>query len=265
MRIWECRQPVSFSYFRVDGHFLTTGEILKQANEGPWPLEGVERGLLPIFDDHQSNLVAVSIRDPLKFRVIHIPHDGESRLLYRDLDGFYQGILDAHNKRECADHFFHEADGDYSDDTPRTHEDSLAGKYLLTTDGICNEYYHAIQLLGSSDLSEWGALLENGEMRRVALERLRQFSDSTVRQLLHQDQVEFDQFCQEFRESLTSVGIHVDQIQDGTLKIGKRSFLLDGFYCRRRIPDALLRAVRWIEDSLAGRNPYQRPGHLKSD
>lgn len=120
MRIWECRQPVSFSYFRVDGHFLTTGEILKQANEGPWPLEGVERGLLPIFDDHQSNLVAVSIRDPLKFRVIHIPHDGESRLLYRDLDGFYQGILDAHNKRECADHFFHEADGDYSDDTPRT-------------------------------------------------------------------------------------------------------------------------------------------------
>ena len=86
----------------------------------------VAQGFLPVFDDHQSNYVAVLVGGPLAFRVAYLPHDEGSRLLYRDIDSFLQALIEALNGDPLACRYFHDTQGDYPPDAPRNQTDQCA-------------------------------------------------------------------------------------------------------------------------------------------
>ncbi len=62
--------------------------------DGAWGGQLLTRGFVPVLDDHQSNYLAVIVHAPLAYRVVYLPHDDGSRLLYRDLHGFAKALLE---------------------------------------------------------------------------------------------------------------------------------------------------------------------------
>ena len=263
-KLWQYRQPLSFP--KVDAHVLSPAEIISLIERlyGPSPV--ITRGFLPVLDDHQSNYVALCMRKPLEPRIVYIPHDDGSRLLYRNFDGLVSGLISAIKKRRLTDIFFNETAGDYPVQGERTPEDHAAARQLLLTDGKLEQFNHAMQLLDERNLSEWAKLIElNGRVRYHALLRMKKMKSLEIRKLLKQDQINLEVFCAEVLAAVIGAGHKASSEELGSLEIGEESWDLEMFYFRRHIPNAIPRILLWIEDQLADRNPHDRPGHFMMD
>lgn len=235
-------------------------------NGNTWGDWLVGRGVVPVLDDHQSNYLVAAVRGPLAPRVVLLPHDDSSRVLYRTVDGFAAALLRALDAGESADVFFHAAEGDYAPDAPRPPEDQDAARALLATAGADGEWNSAIQLLDTTNLAEWERVLETDHfVRRDAVARMRRMSSPEIRALLSRDRRAFATFAREVVKAARAAGLPVGEQRDDALNVGGRWMNLDGFFYRRSIPDALPRLVAWFEDAVAGRNPHDRPGHYLAD
>jgi hypothetical protein len=231
--------------------------------EGPGAEWLVERGFVPIFDDHESNYLAVLVRSPLAFRVSYLPHDDGSRLIYRDLDGFAQAVFDALDRGKAG---FYKLDGDYPPDSPRPTSDQVAAQKLLATSGDNEEWNYAIQLLDASNLAEWENVLEtNHFVRRDALARMRQMKHPAIRDLLRRDQSTFEEFAAAVANAARNAGLRIGKCSGDALQIDGHWIGLETFFYRRNIANALPRLIDWVKDLCASRNPHDRPGHFFVD
>src|SRR6187455_240958 len=180
----------------LDAHILGADEVLRLVEKEHWPRALTARGFVPLLNDHQANYLAVLVREPLAFRVAHVPHDDGSRLVYRELEGCARALLEALAAGESADMFFHDTDGDYTADAPRTPTDQQAARSLLATDGEHEEWNYATQLLDESNLEGWSRLLETDHfVRRDVVARMRKLHSPVIRELLARDQRAFDEFA----------------------------------------------------------------------
>jgi hypothetical protein len=219
-----------------------------------------------VLDDHQSNYLAAIVRKPLAFRVARLPHDDGGRLLYRDVDSFICALLEALDRDESADLSFHDTQGDYPADSPRTRADQSAARALMATDGARGEWTYAAQLLDASNLTEWASLLETDPfVRRDVVARMERMADPAIRELLRRDRLAFEDFATKAAEAAREAGLDVGRRERDALQVGGKWMNLEVFFHRRRLPDAIPRMVAWFEDLLASRNPYDRPGHFISD
>jgi hypothetical protein len=118
----------------IDAHVLGAGEALEVAASAGWD-ELLEGGFLPIVDDHGSYYCAVVIKEPLAFRGAHVPHDGESRLLYCGVESCLRAIVDGMRRGRTLDLVLSETHGDYAPDGARSAEDEAAARALLDRGG----------------------------------------------------------------------------------------------------------------------------------
>jgi len=250
----------------LDAHVPGAGEVLQLVEKGGWPGELLARGLVPLLNDHQSNYLAVMVQAPLPHRVVHVPHDNGTRMLYRDLNGFARGMLEALGAGKSADLFLHETKGDYPPHEPRPQADQDAARLLLGSDGSREEWNYATQLLDEGNLAEWEQLLETEHfVRRDVLARMRQLQSPAIRELLARDRHAFGEFALDVAEAARDIGMKVGERREGVLRVEGSWMNLDAFYHRRRIPDALPRMMAWFQDLLARRDPRERPGNFMKD
>ncbi len=264
IELWGATDGVNLD--SLDAHILGPTEVILTIDEQAWPPGLVDQGFLPVLDDHQSNYLAVLVRGPLAFRVAYLPHDDGSRLLYRDVASLLQALIVALNGDELACLFFHDTQGDYPPDAPRSQADQRAARALMATDGTRDEWNYAAQLLDASNLAEWGTLLETDHfVRRDVVARMEKMTDPAIRELLRQDRVAFEEFATRTAEAAREAGLEVGRRERDALQVGGKWMNLEGFFHRRRISDAVPRMLAWFEDLIAGRNPHDRPGHFMCD
>ena len=264
IKLWDVTDGVALE--SLDAHILGPTEVILLIDEQGWPGELVDEGFLPVLDAHQSNYLAVNVRGPLAFRVAHLYHFAEGRILYLDVDSFIRALLDALDQDESADLFFYDTPGDYPADSPRTREDQSAARALMATDGARYEWNFAAQLLDASNLTEWATLLETDHfVRRDVVERMEKMTDPAIRELLRRDRVAFEDFAVRAAEAAREAGLDVGRRNRYALQVGGKWMNLEGFFHRRSIPDAFPRMLDWFEDLIADRNPHGRPGHFMAD
>jgi hypothetical protein len=226
----------------------------------------LEQGFVPLLDDHGSNPLVVAVKEPLAYRVIYQPHDGDMKIMYRTLESWLADLGRVMATFDSADTYLRESYGDYPPDGPRTEDDRQAARVLLRTDGEHDEWKFAINLLDDSNLEEWKALLETQHfVRRYAQARMHQMRSSTIRELLRKDQQAFEEFAKVAEEAARNAGLEVGERSYECLRVGGKGMNLDGFFYRRNIPNAVPRMIAWFEDLIAGRHPYQRPGNYMDD
>ena len=260
LRIWRTG---SLAFETLDAHIPGPSEILQLIEDGTWAGQLLTRGFVPVLDDHQSNYLVAIVHPLLAYRVAHLPHDDGSRLLYRDLNAFAKGLLDALDAGEFADMFFHETQGDYPADAPRPVSDQDAARALMATDGSQEEWNYAAQLFDASNLPEWAKLLETDHfVRRDVVARLRQMQSPAIQELLKRDQLSFVAFVADAAEAARKAGLKVGEQMKDVLQVGGKWMSMEAFFHRRNIPNAMPRMIAWFEDLIAGRNPHDRPGHF---
>lgn len=264
LELWGASDGVALE--SLDAHILGPTEVILRIDEGEWPGGLASQGFLPVLDDHQSNPLAAIVRGPLAYRVAHLHHYAGGRLLYRDVDSFLRALSEALDRDESAGLFFHDTQGDYPADSPRTRADQSAARALMATDGARDEWNYAAQLLDASNLAEWATLLETDHfVRRDVVARMEKMTDPAIRELLRRDRAAFEDFAARTAEAAREASLDVGRRQRDALQVGGKWMNLESFFHRRRIPDAVPRMIAWFEDLIAGRNPYDRPDHFMSD
>lgn len=88
-------------------------------------------GYFPFTNANDSNPFCLCCRSPLAGRLVHVFHDDEPRLDFRDLESFLAAILKLTGDADGA--FFDELPAQYDDSTDRTPADVEAGLELLET------------------------------------------------------------------------------------------------------------------------------------
>ena len=250
----------------LNARLLGPTEVNQLLAEDAWTDELVARGFVPILDDHQSNYLVVIVRDPLAFRVAHLPHDDGSRLIYRDFESCVADLLRAMDSDDTADMYLYEAQGDYAPDAPRPEEDQEAARELMCTEGEQEEWNYAAQLLDASNLREWVRLLETDHfLRRDVRARMRKMASPAIRELLRKDERAFEDFASLTAAAARQAGLTVGDRHNDVLRVGGKWMNLDALFHRRNIPNAVPRMIAWFQDLIAGRNPHDRPRHFMSD
>lgn len=263
-RLWQISDGAPLDALRA--RILGPKEILNLLADDPWEKMFKARALLPFLDDNESNYLAVSMRSPLSFRVLHLPHDDGSRLLYKSIESCFDALLAAMESGDTADIFIHETAGDYPAEGPRSLEDQNAAKSLLNKAHVLDEWNHAIQLLDASNLDEFAKVLETDHfIRRDALERMRNMQSPAIQELLQRDGSAFECFVSDVRFASQAAGIEVGERQDDALMIAGQWYNLEAFFYRRKIAQGMPRMMDWIQDRLNGENPYHRPGNFMTD
>lgn len=250
----------------LEARLLGPTEILRMTEAGASFEALPATGMLPLLDDRGSNFACLHLRPPLAPRTVFMHHDGDGlRLAHREVEGLFLGLVDCLEVGESADEYLRTDGGDYAPDAPRTAEDRAAARDLLATDGANGEWNLAIQLLDAADLTEWRRLLETDHfVRREAVARLRKLDSPEVRELLEQDVAAFKAFVEAVVSAAGAAGLAVEW-RGNAPRIGGIWMNLDSFFHRRNVPDAVPRAIRWIEDLAAGRKPRDRPDHFFQD
>ena len=126
VKLWRVSDGVALE--PLDAHLLGPAEALQLLAKSALSDELVQRGFVPVLNDHQSNYLVVAVQGPLAFRVAYLPHDDGSRLVYRDFGSCVADLLRAMDGEDTADLYLHEARGDYAPDAPRPEEDQAAAR-----------------------------------------------------------------------------------------------------------------------------------------
>ena len=125
---------------------------------------------------------------------------------------------------------------------------------------------HAARLLDASNLDEWARLLETDHfVRRDVRARMQKMGSSAIRELLRKDQEALEEFAVNFMNVVRGAGLRLGDRNGQCVRVGNAWYDLEGFFHRRNIPDATPRMLTWINDQLAGRNPYDRNGNFMTD
>lgn len=247
-------------------HLLAPADVLLLLADDAWPEEPPMGDWLPLLEDLEGAWLALAVRGPLVPRVLHVPHDDEPQVLFADLDSLWRHLragLDA-GEFELRGHH-----GDYAPEAPRSAADGAAARALLAGDSASGEWNLAAQLLETDDGARtlWARLLETDHfVRRDVRARLASAPlPPALRALLADDTEAFRAFAAELAQAARAAGLRVQEVRDDALQIDGRWFLVEGFFYRRHIPDALPRLLAWIEDCLQQRDPRGRPRHFMSD
>jgi hypothetical protein len=260
----------------MDANFLGPSEVREELRLEWW---GYARsgGFIP-FLNHESDYLAVFVREPLAYRVVYLPHDDGRSLVYRSLESCLQQ-LEAEIKKlaryaeldedeiDCDDDYFHLGDqGDYGDEAVRTPEDRQTAKRLLKGPNLKNQWNFAAQLLSDEDVAEWATLLETDHfVRRDARRRMAKMKSPAIQQLLAKDQQAFDEFATLIANAARNAGLEVGERKGIGLKIAGGWWNLESLFHRRHVVNAVPRMITWIEDVTADRNPRDRADHIHGD
>lgn len=266
LELWRTGGQVAL--VSLDAEILGPAELLRDLEENDWVGRIVAQGLLPFYDDHQSNYLAVHLRPPLAERVRAVPHDSDPSLLYRSFDRFVDALLAGLDTPGfTSDSFGLESDdyADYQVKGPRTQDDLQAARALLATDNE-DEWSEAVPLLSPDNTAEWKLLLEKeGYARRCALAWLEQFDLPWVQELLERERGEFSAWVDRLAAACRAAGFTVEEKDSFSLKVGGSWLNLPVFYARRNARDAMPRTILWIGDLIAKRHPRHRADHLMID
>jgi hypothetical protein len=264
LKLWRASDGLAID--PLDAHIPGPAEVLQLVADDAWNQQLVDRGFLPVLDDHQSNYLTLCVRNPLAFRVLHLPHDDGARVLYRDFESCLRSLIEAVVAGATADMFLFETDGDYPSDEPRPQQDQDDAKAMLAGPNERGEWNHAARLLDESTLNEWARLLETDHfVRRDVRARMQKMQSPAIRELLQKDERAFEDFALTFMDAVRGAGLCLGERQLHCVRVSEAWYNLEAFFHRRSIPDAAPRMVTWIKDQLAGRNPYDRPGNFMTD
>lgn len=257
-----------------------------------WHKMLVQYGWLLLLDMNSSDYVVMAIREPLTPRLVWMPHDDGPGLLYRQLDGMLADLLrmlnNSNNQKDSttdefeedeeaicdADSFFNSSNaGDYalSSKVQRTKEDHVAARKFLSTPHQHYEWNFAAQLLDETTLAEWEKLLDTDHfIRRDVRTRLEAIKTPAIEALLKKSESDFDAFILELSQAAKQAGLKVGAVQKDKgngpiMKIGKSSMILEAFFHRRNIPNAIPRLIQWMQDQDAGKNPNDRENNYMTD
>lgn len=251
LRLWRTSDGMQLD--PLDAHLLGPSEVMEIIDTATIGSMLVKAGLVPILDDHESNLLAVAVREPLAYRVVDLPHDDGPRLIYHDIKSCLRAVLEAMDGEDSAALFLHETEGDYPPTTMRSEEDHQAARTLLATMEEGNYWNFAAQLLDATTLKEWETLLDTGHfVRRDILQRLRRMDSPGIRELLRRDEEQYEEFVLLFTTALREAGLEIGKRKGTVLQIGKHGFELDTFFHRRREPHAIPSAVARISEAING-------------
>jgi len=260
IELWGSSDGLSLDAIEAD--LLGPNDVIDLLNSDP--LENLTgRHVLPIVHDRQSNYLVLLLQKPLALRVALLPRDDAPTLLYRSFASCLKTLINASQRRETADLFFFDTDGDYPPNTPRSPEDQAAARELLAKPHVRDEWNYAVQLLDAANLDEWRQLL-NAEhlVRQDARARLQKMNSPELHELLLQSEKEFEIFAKSVAVALKSAGFQVGEMRHHHLHANDLNLNLENFFHRRNIPDAMQRIVWWVQDLAAKRNPQDRPGHF---
>lgn len=239
LQVWRAGEGLILE--TLHAHIVGPSEARSMIDELGWGR------MMPLLDDHESNYLVLALAPPIAPRIAYFPHDGEFRLIYRNLDGFWKDCLAAIEKRKTADLFFRQTRGDYDPSGPRTADDVAAAREMLATNGELQEWNIAIELLDQSCLAEWARLLETDHfIRRDALARLRQMDSLEIRELLAHDRQEFEAFRNLAIQVAREAGFQVGPSEDIGFELNSCWINLEAFYHLRNAPDAVQHMIkRW--------------------
>jgi hypothetical protein len=266
MELW--RRSDGLEMGTVGASVLGPAEVVRTLAEYDDAFDLAGRGLLPVVDGMDGDLIAAFVEGPLAPRVVFVPHDdaGAARLIYRDVAGLFRSLVVLLEMGVEAGSFYHDAEGDYAADGARSPADRAAARVLLASDGEAGEWNLAAQLLDPADVDDFARLLETDHfVRRDAVARMRQMSSPAIEELLRRDGEAFDAFAAEVIAALGRAGLGVGRRKAESVEVGGRWWNLEMFFFRRRIPDATRRLVEWIGDQVAGRDPRGRRGNFMED
>ena len=262
LKLWRAGEGVHLD--TLHAHIPGPTEVIEILDCGMWNIL-FKRGCIPLLYDHESNFLALFAHPPLAFRIAYVPHDDGSRLIYRNLTSFADALLGLLDSGGSADDFY-KAAGDYPPATSRPIEDQQAAIALMKTDGENEEWNYAAQLLDASNLEQWETLIETDHfVRRDVIRRLRQMKEPGVQALLARQKQEFQTFALAVADAARRAGFVVGERQDGSLQIGRANYILEGFFYRRKVANAIPRLLLWFEDQAEGKNPHHRPGNFMAD
>jgi hypothetical protein len=110
---------------------LRPAEVWRLVGEATGIIEWRSAGFMPFFYDRQSNYLGLFAKHPLAFRVAHVPHDGDNRLVYADFNSCILNLLRILDEGGKSDAFFGGIHGDYPPAGGRSIDDQNVAKALL--------------------------------------------------------------------------------------------------------------------------------------
>lgn len=201
----------------------------------------------PLAENNDSNPVCVCCKPPLTGYVVLVSHDDEPRLLYRTLDGFFDGAV---KLLRSDSEFFdtYHLTGDF-DGPERTVEDRDIARQLIELANFEDELEDqdrtdalrfACDLLGGDDTEELAALLDDDDeyVRGHVLARLQRDECAAANELLRRFEREYDAFLDRSVAVLQNNQIDANRVQN-SIRIDPWPIWLnmDVFYSERRRPD----------------------------
>jgi hypothetical protein len=209
-------------------------------------------GLLPILDDHESNYVCVTTKNPLAPHVIYLLHDDSPKVLYHNPDSFFKDCINLLSSDDVV-LYYYDTYGDYAPDAIREENDLITAKKLIQS-GDDWKISIAVQLLDSNCLEEWNTVLNGNRFaRQDALYRLNLMTTPAARDILNRDAREFDAFVKKVCDAATDAGVSLTR-NNSAVCIRRQFIDFNAIFGDRHTENAVSRLVNWFKDIQKGIN-----------
>lgn len=219
-----------------------------------------KRGHFPFADNNDSNPICIVCRGPMLGYVTQWEHDGEPRVLYRSVAGFFREAVTQLASEGYLD--THELKGDFAA-PERTDDDQRIGRELVQTikDGKATKMAAATRLMFAADL-----LNDVAEIREAAelgneyiwdhvMRRLEQLGTPAAQTELNAMRTAYDDFAEKCAALLRGGGFEVEV----EAPYGRKSLTMntkihlnmDAFFARRSQPDFDQYLLEWAHSAVA--------------
>jgi cell wall assembly regulator SMI1 len=232
---------------------------------GASPAAAGHFGYFPLTESNDSNPFCVACRPPLRGRVVHVMHDDDAELRYRDAGSFLDAVLARVAGTPAADERRRVIDslpGGYRDSGERSPEEVATGRELLRTaraiDPDDGEHANAMRfgmtLLSAEQVDEVAKLLYEGHyVREAAVARLKEIGGEKADAAVAEVTAEMGRFSERAAHALRQAGVGVRSVSPHAIVLTARSVGLnmDFLFDERNRPDALSYVVERAKTFLA--------------
>jgi len=210
-------------------------------------------GFFPFTDANDSNPHCICCNQPLNGRIVHVFHDDEATLDFRDLESFLDAVLTL-VQQPTTDSIISDLPVQYDNTSDRSAMDEATGVELLNIgrampkdDPVRDQSLaFGLRLLPDSHVREFAALLDGSPpLRQAALKRLQAIQTTEARSAVTAYRKDWSQFRTDAVANLRRAGIALEQVKDDCVLIQPNQVWLDlgAFYEDHREADIFARLV----------------------
>jgi hypothetical protein len=228
-----------------------------------------KRGHFPFVDNNDSDPICIVCRGPLLGYVTQWEHDGEPRVLYRSVAGFFREAVEQLAKEGYLD--THELKGDFAA-PERTDDDLRIGRELVQTikDGKATKMAAATRLMFAADLLDdvteirEAAELGNEYVWDHVMRRLAQLGTPAAEAALSAMRTAYDDFAEKCAALLRGGGFEVEvkaPYGRKSLTMNRKIHLnMDAFFAQRSRPDFDQYLLDWAREAVARKQAQATKG-----